>query len=90
MDSGGRFILEVFLILVNRYIYPELRRGTPPMTVAQLAQIASDGTEDLTNTRWQFSVLIRIGPGKRGATGWERVVKVFGMSSRGAHGGRLP
>ena len=56
MDLGGWFAIGEFLTLVNRYIYPELRRDTPPMTVAQVAQLASDGTEDFTKTRWQFSV----------------------------------
>ena len=79
MGSGGWFLLDEFLILVSRYIYPELRRGTPPMTVAQLAQLASDGTEDLTKTRWQFNVLIQTSQGKRGETWWERIVKVLAV-----------
>ena len=85
MDSGGWFIIEEFLTCVNRYIYPELRRDSPPMTLAHLAQLASDGAEDLTKTRWQFSVLIRTGLGKRGATWWERVVKVFGIRAVVGH-----
>ena len=76
---------DEFLNLVNRYIYPELRRGTPPMTVAQLAQLASDGTEDFTKMRWQFTVLIRTGHGKRGETWWGRIVKVFGIRAVVGH-----
>ena len=85
MDSGGWFIIDEFLTRVNRYIYPELRRDSPPVIIAHLAQLASDGTEDLTKTRWQFSVLIRTGPGKRGATWWERVVNVFGIRAVVGH-----
>ena len=60
------------------------------MTVAHVAQLASDGTEDLTKTRWQFSVLIRIGHGKRGATWWEKSSQsIRHQSSRGTHSGRL-
>ena len=55
------------------------------MTVAQLAQLASDGTEDLTKTRWQFSVLIRTSRGTRGETWWERIVKVFGTRAVVGH-----
>ena len=55
------------------------------MTLAHLAQLVSDGTADLTKTRWQFSVLIRTGLGKRGATWWERVVKVFGIRAVVGH-----
>ena len=85
MDSGGWFLIDDFLSLVNIYIYPELRRGTPPMTISQLAQLASDGTEDLTKTRWQFSVLIRTSQGQRGETWWERIVKVFGIRAVVGH-----
>ena len=55
------------------------------MTVAHLAQLASDGTEDLTKTRCQFSVLICIGHGKRGETWWERIVNVFGIRAVVGH-----
>ena len=85
MDSGGWFIIDVFLTRVNRYIYPELRRDSPPMTIAHLAQLASDGTEDLTKTRWQLSVFIRTGLGKRGATWWAIIVKVFGIRAVVGH-----
>ena len=85
MDSGGWFIIDDFLDNVNRFIYPELRRDRPPMTLGNLAQLASDGTEDLTKTRRQFSVLIRTGLVKRGATWWEIVVKMFGIRAVMGH-----
>ena len=40
------------------YIYPELSRARPPITTSELALLASDGTEDLTKTRLQLSVLV--------------------------------
>ena len=65
-------MIDEFLTVVNRYVYPELRQDTPPLTISQLAQLASDGTEDMTKTRWPFSVLISAGRGKRGETWWDR------------------
>ena len=85
MDSGGWFLIDDFLNLVSRHIYPELRPGTPPLSVSQLAHLASDGTEDLTKTRWQFSVLVRTGQGKRRETWRERIVSVFGIRSVVGH-----
>ena len=66
-------------------MYPELRRDRPPVALWELAQLASDGTEDLTKTRWQFSVLMRSVSGQRNETWWRRVVKVFGTRAVVGH-----
>ncbi len=55
------------------------------MTLADLARIASDGAEGMTNTRWQFNVLMRTGAGKRSETWWHRVVKVLGIRAVVGH-----
>ena len=78
-------MVDEFLTVVNIYVYPELRQDTPPLTIPQLAQLASDGTEDLTKTRWQFSVLVRTGRGKRGETWWERIRRVVGIRAVVGH-----
>ena len=78
-------MLEDLLDQVHRFIYPELRRDSPPMTLGNLAQLASDGTEDLSNTHWQFSVLMRTSTGKRRATWWQRVANVFGIRAVVGH-----
>jgi hypothetical protein len=85
VDSGGWFLIDEFLAAVSRYVYPELRQDTPPLTISQLAQLASDGTEDLTKTRWQFSILVRTGRGQRCETWWERIRKVFGIRAVVGH-----
>jgi hypothetical protein len=85
MDSGGWCFIEEFLDRVNRFIYPELRLDHPSMTLADLARLASDGTEDLTKTRWQFSVLMRTGAGKRNETWWNKLVEVFGIRAVVGH-----
>jgi len=70
MDSGEWFFIDDFLNVVNRYVYPELRQDTPPLSVSQLAYLASDGTEDMTKMRWQFSVLVRTSRGGRRNDTW--------------------
>jgi hypothetical protein len=86
MDSGGWFLIDEFLNVVNRYVYPELRQDTLPLTVSQLAYLASDGTEDMTKMRWQFSVLVRTSRGgRRGETWWDRIQKVFGIRAVVGH-----
>ena len=67
---------------------PEIRRDRPPMALWELAQLASDKTGDLTKIRWQFSVLVRSGTGRRTEKWWHRIVKsIRNKSSRGTHGG---
>ena len=65
---------------------PELRQDTPPLTISQLAQLASDGTEDMTKMRWQFSVLVSTSRGgRRGGTWWGRIKKFFGIRAVVGH-----
>ena len=86
MDSGGWFLIDDFLNVVNRYVYPELRQDTPPLSVSQLAYLASDGTEDMTKMRWQFSVLVRTSRGgRRNETWWDRIQTVFGIRAVVGH-----
>ena len=77
--------MNEFLLQVNRFIYPELRRSHPQLTLVELARLASDGTEDLTKTRWQFSVLMRCTSERRNETWWHRVVKVVGIRAVVGH-----
>ena len=65
----------------NRYVYTYGSRVRSAMKIDEMARIASDGTEDLSKMRWQFSVLIkrhaRLGkttPAKRRAIAVDKVV----------------
>ena len=59
MDIGGWFLVDDFLDKVNRHVLAHRSRVRSAMRIEELARIASDGTEDLTKLRWQFSVRIR-------------------------------
>ena len=54
------------------------------MKLIEMARIASDGAEDLTKMRWQFSVMIKKHV-RVGATLWEHIVKVFGARAVVGH-----
>ena len=84
MDTGGWFLVGDFLDKVNRHVVAHRSRVRSAMTLAELARIASDGTEDLTKMRWQFSVMIRKGPRPR-ASFRQRIVKVFGIRAVVGH-----
>ena len=59
VDIGGWFLVDDFLDKVNRHVLAHRSRVRSAMRIEELARIASDGTEDLTKLRWQFSVRIR-------------------------------
>ena len=79
--------MEDLLNQASRFIYPELRRGLPLITLLELARLASDGTEDLTKTRWQFSVIVRCASGKRHEALCHRVVIFWDKIDSGTYGG---
>ena len=54
------------------------------MTLEELVRVASDGTEDLTKTRWQFSVLLSRDSRPK-ASFWQRIIKVFGIRAVVGH-----
>lgn len=85
MDSGGWFLIEELLRQVNQYIYPEFSRARPPITTSELALLASDGTENLTKTRWQLSVLMRSSSDRRHSTWCCRTVNTFGIRAFVGH-----
>ena len=64
---------------------PELRQDTPPLTVSQLAYLASDGTEDMTKMRWQLCLGQNKPRWRRGETWWDRIQKVFGIRAVVGH-----
>ena len=78
MDTGGWFLVDEFLDKINRHVFAHRSRVRSAMTLEALVRIASDGTEDLTKMRWQFSVLLRRDPRPR-ASFWQRIIKVFGI-----------
>ena len=84
MGSGGWFLVDDILDKANRRVFAYYRRARSPMKIPEMARIASDGTEDLSTMRWQFSVLIK----KRvrlGTTLWARIVEVFGVRAVVGH-----
>ena len=85
MDSGGWFILDELLDKANRHIFVHHRHTRTAMTVDELASLASDGTEDITKIRWQFSVLLKkVGNGPSD-TWWQRIVRVYGVRAVVGH-----
>ena len=83
MDTGGWFLIDDLLDKANRYVFSR-SRGRSTMGLHELATLASDGAEDLSKLRWQFSVLIRRSS-KPCVTLWQRIVKVFGVRAVVGH-----
>ena len=54
------------------------------MKVGEMAGIASDGTEDLTKMRWQFSMMSKK-HARYGASLWQRIVQIFGVRAVVGH-----
>ena len=80
---GGGF-RSGFLDKVNTHVFAHRSRVRSAMRIEELARIASDGTEDLTKLRWQFSVMIRKVPRPR-ASFWQRIARVFGIRAVVGH-----
>ena len=83
MDSGGWLLVDELLKKINRYVF--CSRTRPALSLRELATLASDGTEQLTNIRWQFSMLIMKRSTRRTGIIWERVVKIFGIRAVVGH-----
>ena len=84
MDSVGWFLVDDILDKANRHIFAYYRRARSSMQVPEMARIASDGTEDITRMRWQFSVMIKKHV-RFGTTLWECIAKVFGVRAVVGH-----
>ena len=63
--------------MANQYTDTQLRRDRPPVSIRELALLASDGKEDLTNNWLQFSVLVSSTSDRRHSMWWDRIIKVF-------------
>ena len=57
MDCGGWFVIDELMDKINRYVFGS--RTRPALTLKELATLASDGAEQLTKLRWQFSMIVR-------------------------------
>ena len=84
MDTGGWFVVDDILAKSNRYIFAQYSRARSAMRLDEMARRASDGTEDLTKMRWQFSVMIKRLV-RHGSSLWQRIVKGFGARAVVGH-----
>ena len=86
MDIGGWLSIVDVLVAINTYVFGWRRwSNLPLLTIKGLAVLASDGTEDITQLRWQFSVIFQTTPTHRGCTLYERIVRPFGIRAIVGH-----